>query len=264
MDVKKPLFALETKFGWKLSQISDFLNKCNRSVEWLVNDKKLYGTILDYEYNTITSIMFHFELQHVFDPSCRHVVENVSCDCPVPILKFNVIDEFLKALTQTGRNDILRLEFFENYINVVKHKNNTISCHKLDIQNNCIMDNNPIVLGHIGPVHNIKTSTLASIAKDFGIVKPITFRSYCNSLDIKTDTKSCTINSTINSDKSLESLGDEMIQNVDLLTSPGLLTPWKKSLEHLINHVEISFTENNICIFTQDDGWYVKMSWKKD
>ncbi len=140
MDIKKPLFVLETKFGWKLSQISDFLNKCNRSVEWLVNDKKLYGTILDSDYYTITSIMFHFEIQHV--SGCKHNVKDgtLPCNCPTPILKFNVIDEFLKALTQTGRNDILKLEFFENYINVVKQKNNTRSCHKLDIQNNYIIN----------------------------------------------------------------------------------------------------------------------------
>ena len=235
-------WKISTKNGWKLSHIIDFLEKCScEKIRWFVECGQLHGLILDMDYNTITSVMFQFENFTTHDP-----------------IHFNIITcQFLKALSSTGRGDILTLEFSNDSVVVIRERvdNSETRCPlPISIQD---CNKNNFHIEHVGPIHNVKTSLLSCLSKELGSSKPITFKtlaSSTNSLVIETDSLSFYISDTTK----IEPRDEIFIETV-----PKLLTPWKKTFANITPMAQVSISDNNICIFITDDGWHVKYSWKK-
>jgi hypothetical protein len=119
------------------------------------------------------------------------------------------------------------------------------------IKDNCVL----LDLKHVGSVHCISTNLFAEICSELKqnnsikICAPVETSSliFSNQLD------KFIINNTNN---------ELNKQEIEICVKPGLFIPWKKTINNLTQKIEISLSENNICIFAVEETCYIKMCFK--
>lgn len=227
------MITFQTSCIWKLYHICEFLNKLSQSIDWIFNEKTLYGFLFDDAQKLIAKTCFEFD--------------SVSQNYPPVAFDLNtaVLLEKISGTAKIGTTTSFSLE--NNILLIKKEQGNKISQHKVFISVNEIVPE-MIDIVHVETPFLIDTSVFATtcykISKNTNVImlkrtvadpKAISFH---NSTDIETIYNGKDIKCT---------------ENVELQLRTKIFSMWKKSLANIATTMQLSFNNNNIIMTIGDD-----------
>jgi hypothetical protein len=219
----------ETKNSYKLFLITDFLNKCSKkNIEWSIVDCTLYGLLFEEHSKIIALGYLKFDNYFVHEPFKLDINNN----------------SFIEKVNVSNKNECkTQFEFLEDRLCVKKHTKTEASTHFLTCKINydsSVIQDVKLLAEHLSNHYTFPLSTFVDVCSKFKNCTNIKIKNFESKLQFL-------INQTDLFE--IKSPNNVCINSYELNISSVIFSIWKKSQSSLSSNIELSFSENNLCIF---------------